>query len=73
MTIGELKTKLAKYSDDTEIFTYYYDDLCCQDAYYDPFIQQEDVRTYTTKRGFTGYTKHGKQPGSKQHTVLVIG
>lgn len=73
MTVGELKAKLAMYNDDTEIYAYQYDDLSCQDAYFDPVIRQEDVRTYLTRRGYLCYTNLFHHEESKQHTVLVIG
>lgn len=72
MTVGELKAKLALYNDDTEIFMHSWDDLSCQNSYFDPTIYDETVRTYTTKKGSVYYTKDLHQLGSKQHTILVI-
>lgn len=74
MTVGELRKKLEIYQDDTEIFVESYEEYSYPEWWFhDPFLNREDVRTYTTKRGFTLYTKgFSHQKGSKQHTILVI-
>lgn len=72
MTVGELRQKLEIYKDDVEIYCHHYEDMLCQDWYSDPYLHEDTVRAYTSKKGHLIYTRNGHPKDSKQHIVLVI-